>query len=119
MKSRQEAKGLDLLFVGLAPVVPLEPWHVVQTHLLGCVPNAASQHTVPEVVLPPLRFDVQARGSQVSVKCERSLRARKARQKRLFVASSSRAGFRAGRERPAVPFVQENQAPASASEKEL
>src|SRR5215203_605900 len=45
-----------------------------------------------------------------------ALSERKVRQKRRFVASSRRAGLMAGRVRPAVPLVQENQAPDSASE---
>jgi hypothetical protein len=48
----------------------------------------------------------------------RSRRARKARQKRRLAASSLRAGIRAGKRIPAVPFVQANHTPISASEKE-
>ena len=43
----------------------------------------------------------------------------KACQKLRFAASSSRAGARAGKTSPAVPFVQANQTPLSASEKRV
>src|SRR5688572_22841247 len=46
----------------------------------------------------------------------RSFRVRKACQKRRLAASSSSAGTIAGRVRPAVPLVQENQMLVSASE---